>query len=95
MLQCRRLPSLDARQRKVAVDSTVDICAFDALADLLEDCCTEPWRHVVGVDIPFDEPVSADLVLETDQFEPQELLQTVLDATGLSTAEEAVSNITS
>ena len=40
-------------------------------------------RHVIGVDIPFDDPVSADLVLETDQFEPQELLQTLLDATGL------------
>jgi adenylylsulfate kinase-like enzyme len=32
-------------------------------------------RHVVGVDIPFDEPEHADLVLESDRFAPEQLLE--------------------
>ena len=52
-------------------------------------------RHVVGVDIAFEEPVIADLVLETDQNNPEKLLRIVLDATGLGTADAAASMITS
>ena len=31
-------------------------------------------RHVVGVDIPFDEPVNANFVVESDQLSPDEML---------------------
>ncbi|PPR11159.1 MAG: putative adenylyl-sulfate kinase [Alphaproteobacteria bacterium MarineAlpha11_Bin1] len=39
--------------------------------------------HVVGVDIPFEDPVTADLELDTGESNPQELLQAVLAKTGL------------
>lgn len=39
--------------------------------------------HVVGVDIPFESPVTADLKLDTGGSNPGELLQMVLEKTGL------------
>ena len=39
--------------------------------------------HVVGVDIPFETPVTADLELDTERFNPEELLHEVLVKTGL------------
>jgi adenylyl-sulfate kinase len=32
-------------------------------------------RHVIGVDIPFEEPTQPDLVLESDRCGPEELLE--------------------
>lgn len=34
-------------------------------------------RHVVGVDIPFDDPDTADLIIESDRFSPEEMLEIV------------------
>lgn len=35
-------------------------------------------RHVVGVDIPFENPSTADLVLNSEEFSPEELLDAVI-----------------
>jgi len=35
-------------------------------------------RHVVGVDIPFEEPKTADLVLNSEELSPEELLNTII-----------------
>ena len=37
-------------------------------------------KHVVGLDIPFDEPKAADIRLDSGARRPQELLDAVWDA---------------
>lgn len=59
---------------EIHLECPIDVCIERDEKNVYRPALKGETSEVVGLDIPYDEPMTADLILRSDQLEPEELL---------------------